>query len=294
MRITRVFHLMLAAALVAGAPATAQRITYRGIPWGSGILETAERLKLHNYHLVKVDTSLMDLGLNFASLRGDSVRMGFTMEGLHEVVVRLEPMRGGVGGTPFELRRRMWSDSLGPGEPGLGPESWTWSGGDTTSLLLSAQNGRLKERFHGPQFIRGFNRKADRGRVILDSLRHVGMRWLVARVDTTRWRPLGASDSIGASWDPAGAVRSAPARVTATVRWDFREPIRWEGYGPFTAFVMRAEFDCGTLRLAGWPQRITWYRGAVEVTPAPGRLPPWIGEVPLGERLAQVLCERVR
>lgn len=289
----RAFHLMLAAALLAGAPAQAQRITWRGIPWGSGIQETADRLRLYNYHLVKVDTSLMDLGLRFASLRGDTVRMGFTVEGLHEVVVRLEPMRGGVGGTPFELRKRMWSDSLGPGEP-VGFESWAWSGGDTTALSLSAQNGRLTERFHGPQFVREFNRKADRGRVVLDSLRRVGMRWLPTRIDTGHWRPLGASDSIGASWDSAGAVRSAPGRVTATVRWDFREPIRWGGYGPFTAFVMRAEFDCGTLRLAQWPQRISWYRGATEVTPAPDRLPPWIGEVPLGPRLAQVLCERVR
>ncbi|HEU4558589.1 MAG TPA: hypothetical protein VFS20_12100 [Longimicrobium sp.] len=291
---------ILAAAL-AGICATAAHaqtpIRFGGfpVPWGLRVDEGSARISwTANYTLQRVDTAGRTLRVSFMK-DGGAARGVFTANGLAEVEVDLEDL--GAPDEVFSIRRERWSEHFGAGAPGPQPNSWRWTGSDGAWLILAVRGGRVFEHFAGPTAVRDASRPATASPT-LESLAREGRRWLATRADTLRWRPLGVTDTTAVVWDSAGTVvvmDGDQKKVTATIRWEFRDPRRWEDLGPFTAFELRAQYNCGWTRWSvPFPdvKRFTWYSGGAEANPPPRRPPWWAVVAAGGANVGWTLCQR--
>jgi hypothetical protein len=292
--------LIVAAALAvlcAGAAAAQTPIRFGGfpVPWGLRVDEGSARISwTANYTLQRVETTGRTLRASFVK-EGGAARAVFTANGLAEIEVDLEDL--GEADEVFRIRRERWSGHFGPGALGPQPNSWRWTGADGAWLVLSVRGKRVYEHFAGPTAVRDTSRPATAG-ATPESLAREGRRWLAARRDTLRWRPLGVTDTTAVVWDSASAVvvmDRDQKKVTATIRWEFRDPKRWETLGPFTAFELRAEYACGwTPASVPFPdvKRFTWYNGTAEANPPPRRPPWWAVVAAGGANVGHTLCQR--
>lgn len=241
---TLVPALAAAAVVLCAAQAHAQQgFTFAGLPWNSDAAATVRRMEAAGYRLVSNDSSAPDAHYrSFVHGRtGDTVLVGFASGRARRVTLLGRVLPEPRAAEAFRARRAALAARHGPGEAGVVPRSWMWNARDRSWLLLTSEQGRVRDVYFRP---RGESSVVPPGPRIIQSTPQRGTAWHAGRVSAATWRPVHAADTLVVSWDSADARNVVRRLVTARVRWDWRDARQAGGHPSYDALELYVVLDC--------------------------------------------------
>jgi hypothetical protein len=263
--------LIVAAAVMAPASASAQQVAVPAAPWGAQKPAVVAGLQQMGFQ-PEPDTA-NEIGIGVATFRSGNTRVAamFGSSGLAMLnTLHLVP--------PDEARRRFGElrDSLVRvlGEPdSAGPRPFWRRPDGQVRLFVRPDSGGLSSAAI-------LNRSSPTYVAELQAAYQVAMRnarqqwrpWVASRVDTLQWAPISMQDSTALTFERGSVQRAAQGAWRVTVRWDWLEPMRDEGL-TYDAMVHQTEIRCeeSTYRLG----KVEWFLAARKVDSVTGRWGRW-------------------